>query len=471
MNNLIKLKFFLFVFFVAALSSCDTIFPQEEDQLSASGVIEVVEVAVSPDIGGRVAEVYATEGDQVQSGEVLFRLEADILLAQRKIALANQDLAQAQIDSSISSLDRAHAGLTTAEAGVEVANSQFELALDQARIIDEPTRIQSWNEKNPKEFSLPVWYFLKEEQIRAAESEFEKSSTASEIESANYESLRDQASHADLKAAEERLANAQAAFIIAEDLLDRKIDREGKEDIEDYLDIIHDDAEAELEAAQAAYETLLSDQSSSDVLEARGRLAVARERYETALDRLNALLTGGHAKTVKAAEAGIGQAEAAVEQAQANLVYAESSIAQGEQAVAQAQAGIEIIDLQISKLEVPTAVSGTVMTRNIEPGEVIQPGMTAFTIGQLDQLTIKVFVPENTYGQINLGDSASVWVDSFPGETFNAKVIRIADQAEYTPRNVQTQEDRQTTVFEITLKVDDPSGKLKPGMPADVSFQ
>ena len=253
--------------------------------------------------------------------------------------------------------------------------------------------------------------------------------------------------------------------------MDRKIDQEGKEDIENYLDIIHDDAEAELEAAQAAYETLISDQSYSDVLEARGRLAVSRERSETALDRLNALLTGGHAKTVKAAEAGIEPAEAAVEQAQANLVYAESSIAQGEQSVAQAQAGIEIIDLQISKLEVPTAVSGTVMTRNIEPGEVIQPGMAAFTIGQLDQLTIKVFVPENIYGQINLGDSASVWVDSFPGETFSAKVIRIADQAEYTPRNVQTQEDRQTTVFEITLKVDDPSGKLKPGMPADVRFQ
>ena len=249
--------------------------------------------------------------------------------------------------------------------------------------------------------------------------------------------------------------------------MDRKIDQEGKEDIENYLDIIHDDAEAELEAAQAAYETLLSDQSYSDVLEARGRLAVSRERSETALDRLNALLTGGHAKTVKAAEAGIEQAEAAVEQAQANLVYAESSIAQGEQSVAQAQAGIEIIDLQISKLE----VSGTFMTRNIEPGEVIQPGMAAFTIGQLDQLTIKVFVPENIYGQINLGDSASVWVDSFPGETFSAKVVRIADQAEYTPRKVQTQEDRQTTVFEITLKVADPSGKLKPGMPADVRFQ
>jgi multidrug resistance efflux pump len=470
MNNLKKLMIVVLIFFVVLLTSCDTLFPEEDDGLSASGVIEVVEVVVSPEIGGRVSGVFASEGDQVQTGEVMFRLNEDILKVQRKMALAAHELAVAQLNTATTSIDGANAALAAAESGVDAAYAQYELALDQARILDGPARIQSWNADTPKEFSLPVWYFLKEEGIRAAESEFEKSRAAYEIETANYESVRDQASHADLKAAEERLANAQAAFIIAEELLDRKIERDGKEEIEDYLEIIHDDAEAELEAAQSGFETLLSDQSSSDVLEARGRLAVARERYETALDRYNSLLTGSHAKTVRAAQAGITQAEAEVVQAQANLLQAESSIAQGDQAVAQAQVGLEIIDLQIEKLDVTTAVSGTVMTRNIEPGEIIQPGMAAFTIGQLDQLTIKVYVPENIYGQINLGDSASVRVDSFPGETFSAKVIRIADQAEYTPRNVQTQEDRQTTVFEIELSLEDPAGKLKPGMPADVTF-
>jgi multidrug resistance efflux pump len=471
MNKIRKLNIVLLTIIAILISGCDTIFPAEEDGLTASGVIEVVEVAVSPEIGGRVSEVFADQGDFVQRGEVMYRLDEDTLLTQRNVALAAIELAQAQQNTATTSLESAHAAITAAEAGVEVANLQYELALDQARNLDEQARIQSWNQDNPKEFSLPVWYFLKEEEIRAAESEFERSKAAYEIESANYESIRDQASQADLTGAEERLANAQAAFIIVEQLLDRKIQRDGKEEIEDYLEIIHDDAEAELEAAQSAYETLLSEQSSSDVLEARGRLVIARERYETALDRLNGLLTGSHSKTVKAAEAGIILAEAAVIQAHANLSQAESSIAYGEQAVAQAQAGLDIIDLQIAKLDVPTAVSGTVMIRNIEPGEIIQPGVVAFIIGQLDQLTIKVYVPENVYGLINLGDAASVSVDSYPGETFSAKVIRIADQAEYTPRNVQTQEERQTTVFEIELSVDDSSGKLKPGMPADVRFE
>jgi len=61
-------------------------------------------------------------------------------------------------------------------------------------------------------------------------------------------------------------------------------------------------------------------------------------------------------------------------------------------------------------------------------------------------------------------------VDSFPGETFTAIVTRIADQAEYTPRNVQTREERQTTVYAVELSADNPGGKFKPGMPVDVTF-
>lgn len=471
MNEVKPLKIILLTIILIILSSCDTLMPTEENPLSASGVIEAVEVSVSPEISGRVAEVSFDVGDQVEAGETMFRLEADTLRAQRELALAAQDLAQAQLETAHTSLDSAQAAISAAEAGVASANAQYELVLENARIQDQPGRSSAWNENLPREFSLPVWYFQTDEIISAAKSEVEKTKKAYEIETANYESVRDLASNADLKAAEERLLNAQTAFLIAEELKDRKIQREGIEEIKDYLEIIHDEAQAELDAAQTAYETMLTDQSFADVLEARARLAVAKERYETTLDKLDSLLTGSNATTVKAAEAGIVQAEAVVNQAQANLVQAESGVAQAEQGVAQAKAGIDVIDLQIAKLEVPSAVSGTVMSRNIQPGEVIPAGTAAFTVGQLDQLTIKVYVPENIYGQIKIGDPASVQVDSFPGESFSAQVIRIADQAEYTPRNVQTQDDRQTTVFEIQLSVNDSTGRLKPGMPADVDFQ
>jgi multidrug resistance efflux pump len=86
-------------------------------------------------------------------------------------------------------------------------------------------------------------------------------------------------------------------------------------------------------------------------------------------------------------------------------------------------------------------------------------------------MTLTVYLPENQYGLVSIGDSAEVEVDSFPGEVFAAEVVRIADEAEYTPRNVQTEEERQTTVYAVELRVVDPDGRLKPGMPADVIFE
>jgi HlyD family secretion protein len=79
-------------------------------------------------------------------------------------------------------------------------------------------------------------------------------------------------------------------------------------------------------------------------------------------------------------------------------------------------------------------------------------------------------VPEDRYGEIHLGQQASVKVDSFPDLTFTSDVTHIADQAEFTPRNVQTAEGRSSTVYAIKLTVTDPQDKLKPGMPADVTF-
>ena len=92
-------------------------------------------------------------------------------------------------------------------------------------------------------------------------------------------------------------------------------------------------------------------------------------------------------------------------------------------------------------------------------------------MADLTKLNITVYVPEDRYGEIKLGQKVDVTVDSFPDMVFSATVVKIADEAEYTPRNVQTVEGRTATVIAIKLQVDDPNGNLKPGMPADVVFK
>ena len=139
-------------------------------------------------------------------------------------------------------------------------------------------------------------------------------------------------------------------------------------------------------------------------------------------------------------------------------------------AVQLAQANLDLLDDQIAKTTVVAPVDGVVITRNAEPGSVVNAGAALLTLARLDELTITVYVPEDRVGEVSLGQTADVSVDSFPGVVFKAAVSYISDQAEFTPRNVETVSGRKNTVFAIKLRLNDTSEKLKPGMPADVTF-
>jgi HlyD family secretion protein len=120
---------------------------------------------------------------------------------------------------------------------------------------------------------------------------------------------------------------------------------------------------------------------------------------------------------------------------------------------------------------VHSPIAGIVLNRSVEPGEIVAAGTPLITVIDPNDLTLTVYVPEDRYGLIKLGQTYPVTVDSFPDESFTGTVTHIADQAEFTPRNVQTADSRKNTVFAIKLNLPPSDGKLKPGMPADVHFQ
>ena len=124
-----------------------------------------------------------------------------------------------------------------------------------------------------------------------------------------------------------------------------------------------------------------------------------------------------------------------------------------------------------SNEKITSPIDGVVLEVLVEPGEVATPGATLVVVSNLEELTLTVYVPEDRYGLIMLGQDYPVTADSFPGEAFNGRVTYVSDQAEFTPRNVQTADSRKATVFAIKLDLDPSGGRLKPGMPADVNFQ
>jgi HlyD family secretion protein len=121
------------------------------------------------------------------------------------------------------------------------------------------------------------------------------------------------------------------------------------------------------------------------------------------------------------------------------------------------------------KQTIAAPVGGVVLEVSIHEGELAAPGATMLTLGDLDQVTLTVYVPENRLGYVNVGQQVEVGVDSFPDRTFTGEVVAIADEAEFTPRNVQTQEERVNMVFAVEVSVSNPAPDypLKPGLPAD----
>ncbi len=454
----------------AALASCASLGGEKQPALSASGVVEAPEISVSSELPGLVAEVFVEEGEPVRAGDALFRLEGTALEAQLAQAIAAEETAAAGLEAARSTVGAAEAAVKTAEAGREAAALQVELQLAAALGEEAPSRRARWYQAVPWQFDLPAWYFSPEEQLQAAERGLQAAKDALEAaEGALEEDL--EALGPEALAREMALEEARQAFLLADAMRRRTIEGLESGVLRDQVEERYEDARLALQQAQEAYEQVLTEEQADALLEARARVAAAWDGYQEARLGYYALLAGDQSLGVQAAAAGLAQAEAQVGQAEAALAQAKAQVAYAEKNLAQAQAARSAIEQQIQKLTIRAPIDGTILVRTVDPGEVIQPGVVGVTLGILTDLRITVYLPENQYGKVQLGDRAEVRADSFPDETFEAEVIRIADEAEYTPRNVQTQEERQTTVYAITLSLKGTEGKLKPGMPADVIFQ
>ncbi len=383
--------------------------------LKGSGTIEATQINVGPEVAGRVVQVMADEGQAVKTGQVLFRLDDALLVAQRAQAEAAIKMARAQRDQLV--------------AGARLQQ------LEAARATISQTQ---------------ALYNNAQAQLNGAQADLSR--------------LLSGATSADIAAAQAQLVQAQAQQLVA---------RQAHEDTMKCFEITLPNGRKEEKCP--ALGTLEE--------KARANLQAADEAVKAAQARLNKLYSGATKDEVRSAQARVDAAKAQMEsalaqmnaaQAQYDLLAAGASqeqIAAADAAVAQAEAALKTFDVQADKLTVRAPTDGTVLVRNVNVGEVLAPGATVLVLGKLDTLQITVYLPESTYGRVKLGQTARVTVDSYPGATFTATVVHIADQAEFTPRNVQTVEGRRTTVYAIKLDVPNPEGKLKPGMPADVVFE
>jgi HlyD family secretion protein len=132
-----------------------------------------------------------------------------------------------------------------------------------------------------------------------------------------------------------------------------------------------------------------------------------------------------------------------------------------------AMAARKLAEIAFSEATIKAPISGTILTKAADPGDLVAPFATVVTMADLTSLDLMLYVPETKYGKIMLKDYVYINVDSYPGESFTGRVANISNKAEFTPKNIQTKEERTTQVFGIKVKIPNPDDKLKPGMPAD----
>jgi HlyD family secretion protein len=241
-------------------------------------------------------------------------------------------------------------------------------------------------------------------------------------------------------------------------------------------------AEAQLDGARAQLAELQQGARPEELRQARAAEAAARERIQDAsrvLERTRALEEGGAVsrEALEQARTAYEVARAQHEQASEQLGMVRSGVRSERldaqhAAVRAAEAGLAQVDAALSNVIITAPFAGVVTIRHRQPGEAVTPGAPVLTLMDPDDRWVRIYVREDEVSRVSLGQRAQVHSGMDAGAAFAGRVTFIASQAEFTPRNVQTAEQRVKLVYAVRVAItDDPRQVLKPGMPADVALK
>ncbi len=524
-KNTIQLVFSLLACLsLAACSAINSLQQPGSAALAASGTIEADVIHLGPEIGGRLLAISAERGEELEAGQEVFRLDDSAWQAQLQQAGAALQAAQAAQAAAQANLELLQAGPTpqqvqAAQAQADQAQANFQALqanLWAATAGARPEEIRAAQAR--LDFARQEYYSMTVSLSAGQVEDVHLALTQASSNRAQAQERQDQlaadkrtppaaldVSAATLADAQGVLNQATLVYQAVQDaslpfyrqseamrtacgLADLNLAQErarqtSLQGVADLTQAARDAAQSAVNDAQSLVDKCQAALDSLSNGDGAGRLNSAWsevQNAQTALNRLARTAAGG--ASLESLLSQLDAAAAQQEAARASLANLQSGArsqqidaaqAQVDAAAAQAaaaQAAVDLIHVQIGKLTVKAPLAGVVLDRPFNPGEIAPAGATVVELGSLDKVTLTVYVPEDQYGRIKLGQSAQITVDSFPGKSFDGTVEFISDQAEFTPRNVQTVESRSTTVYAVKIGLQNPEHQLKPGMPADAEF-
>lgn len=225
-------------------------------------------------------------------------------------------------------------------------------------------------------------------------------------------------------------------------------------------------AEAGLAMAEAQYRLALEGVRREDIIQAEANFKNA----EADLRRMEELFASKSVsqKQLEDARTRYTVAQQAYEKAKRGSREQEIVLAKARRDQAAAQ--VALLKKKVQDCAIVAPIAGTVTKRFVERGELVGMGMALLKIANLQEMNVTVYLPETELPKIRLGGRATVQIDAYPDRSFEGEVVYISPTAEFTPKNIQTRDERTKLVFGVKLRVPNPDGTLKAGIPADVSF-
>ena len=245
------------------------------------------------------------------------------------------------------------------------------------------------------------------------------------------------------------------------------------------------DARAAVDAAQSEVDRSKRDWDRAQTLYKNDDISTAqfdqyRNRWESAEAALKSMterealvLAGPRAEVIKAQEGQVERARATLKMAQANALEMkrrEQDLATRRAEIARARASLALIDSQLADTIAISPVDGVVLVKAADVGEVLAPGTTVVTVGDIDHPWLRGYVNETDLGKVKLGAKAKVTTNSYPGKVYPGRVTFISSEAEFTPKQIQTEQERVKLVYRIKIELDNPRRELKSNMPADAEI-
>jgi len=449
--------------------------------LQASGIVRAREVALASEYGGRIDAVPVRKGQPVRAGEVLVRLDTFLLDAQIRVAEAAVALAEA-------GLAQGRAGARPGQIAVAEAQlAQAETACLVARRAVTDTRMLA---QNPQDIQLQIAVY--QAQGQAAGHRLAQALALKDAAQIGKDKFQEaQKAISDLGGPGLTRLRVQVAQGSLDDVIGQI-----PPDLRDRLPPVLSDGlyglgDLELEVHNGTstlyrwvtvdlnvpFEAHLAPNMWWQAWVGVNAAAAEKEGIAATLDLLYAQRADPQAMLAQADQAAavLAQAEAQVAAAQAQVAGTKAGatleqLAALEARVQQARAALASLQTQRAQMTLVAPADGVVVTLMAHPGEIAARGATLIAIADLKHVRLIVYLPETQIGQVRLNETVQVSVDSFPGRTFAGTVVHIADTAEFTPRNVATQEERINLVFAVEIELPNEEGSLKPGMPADATF-